>query len=220
MAYTQINGGTSVDVDIHGANLDEMDTKLSSLQRRSKQLLGTLYDTNPTGFTFDIDFPTDQTVNTIFNSSFFYNELDQIAPVGDLVIESHIFYQVEPHGIVGTFGFWANSSPSGGFVYPAAGSASIFCDNSFDVAEYAAITPSDPVVTVIPELPISLLPTDGSWAESIFKTRINDWGGAEGATGLSAGVAFYQNARFSSSSVGNIMVNVSPHSYWMINQLV
>lgn len=220
MAYTTVNSGSPVDVDVHGANLDEMDTKLSSLQRRSKQLLGTLYDTNPTGFTLDIDFPTDQAVNTQYDASSLYNELDQIAPVGDLVLETHMFYQAEPHGIVGTFGFWANSSPSGGFVYPADGSASLLADGSFDVAQYAAINPADPTVDVIPELPISLLPTDETWIECIYKTRINDWGGAAGASGLSAGVSFYQWVRFNSASVGNLMVNVGPHSYWVINQLV
>jgi hypothetical protein len=220
MAYTQLTAANFVDPEVHADNLTEMDTLLSSLQRRSKQLLGTLYTDVPDGFDFDIDFPTDQVVSTIYNSSFLFNELDQIAPVGDLVVESHIFYSAEPHAISGTFSLWTNSSPSGGFVYPCAGSSSLLADGSFDSAVYAAINPADPSVDSVPELDIALIPTDGTWLEVIYKTRINDWGGAAGASGLSAGAAFYHWARFSSANVGNLMVHVSPHSFWTLNQLV
>lgn len=226
MAYTPIVTGTLVDtatvppIPSINANLDEMDVKLSSLQRRSKQLFGTLGDAVPGGSVLDIDFPTSQTPNTQYDASILYNELSQIAPVGVLEIEAHVFVTANPHSVVGNFGFWVSSSPSGGFVYPSAGSSSLLNEGAFESVVYAAINPSDPKVANIPDMPISNIPQDSgvSYTELIFKTRINSWGGSAGASGLDAGVAFYGWLRATSSSVGNLTLGISPESYWTLNQ--
>lgn len=217
MAYTTITLGSPVSSDVMGDNLDEADSLLSSLQRRSKQH----FRTSANGvIQLDQDFPTDQVDPLVYNALFNYGELEQILPVGKLLLESHLIIGADPHGIVGTLGIWSNSAPSGGFVYPCDGSSSLFADGSFDSVEYAAVNPSDPEVSAIAELPLTILPTDGTSVELIYRTRINDWGGSGGATGQLAGVLFYNWLRVTSSSVGNLTLNIQPQSYWTIAQLV